>query len=104
MKIKGLPTFKREFKKLKKKHYPVELVSLCLRAIDEHDIEALKQIDDHALHGNWAGYREFHPARYKSKSKLKFKQEYDQWIVIYRIEHDELVLILAATGDHSLFN
>ncbi|WP_203652163.1 type II toxin-antitoxin system mRNA interferase toxin, RelE/StbE family [Secundilactobacillus yichangensis] len=100
MKIKGLPTFKREFKKLKKKHYPVELVSLCLHAIDEQDAEILTQIDDHALHGNWAGYREFHPARYKSK----FKREYDQWIVIYRIEHEELVLVLVATGDHSLLH
>lgn len=104
MKIKGLPTFKREFKKLKKKHYPVELVALCLHAIDKHDIKILSQINDHALHGNWTGYREFHPARCKSKSKLRFKQEYDQWIVIYRIEHEELVLILVATGNHSLLD
>ena len=59
----------------------------------------LKQIKDHALKGNWRGYREFHPARYGNYGK-----NYDNWIVIYQLDHDELILLLVATGSHEILN
>lgn len=46
---------------------------------------------DHALTGNWTGHRECHIP--------------PDWLLIYRIEDDVLVLTLARTGTHNdLFN
>ncbi|MCL2672659.1 MAG: type II toxin-antitoxin system YafQ family toxin, partial [Clostridiales bacterium] len=42
---------------------------------------------DHALSGNWTDYRECHIE--------------PDWLLIYRIENDILVLVLARTGTHS---
>ncbi|MDR1622030.1 MAG: type II toxin-antitoxin system YafQ family toxin [Synergistaceae bacterium] len=43
------------------------------------------QYKDHSLKGEWAGYREFHAE--------------DDWIVIYRVVGE--FLVLARTGTHS---
>lgn len=42
---------------------------------------------DHDLSGNWAGYRECHIR--------------PDWLLIYRIENDVLMLTLTRTGSHS---
>ncbi len=42
---------------------------------------------DHALSGNWAGYRECHVQ--------------PNWLLIYRVDGDVLVLTLSRTGSHS---
>ena len=42
---------------------------------------------EHALSGNWAGHRECHIL--------------PDWLLVYRIEDDVLVLTLARTGIHS---
>lgn len=46
---------------------------------------------DHALSGNWNGYRECHIL--------------PDWLLIYKLEDNILILTLARTGTHSnLFN
>lgn len=99
MEIKYTSSFLRELKKLRKKHYPVKLLSNCLKAISEQDINTLRRIKDHALQGKWNGYREFHPSRYSNYGK-----NYDQWIVVYKINKDQLVLTLISTGTHEILN
>jgi mRNA interferase YafQ len=42
---------------------------------------------DHALSGNWTGYRECHIT--------------PDWLLVYRIKNDILVLMLTRTGSHS---
>ena len=42
---------------------------------------------DHALTGDWVGHRECHIL--------------PDWLLVYRIENDVLVLTLARTGTHS---
>ncbi len=42
---------------------------------------------DHALSGNWGGHRECHVL--------------PDWLLIYRIDNDVLVLTLSRTGSHS---
>lgn len=42
---------------------------------------------DHALSGNWSGHRECHVL--------------PDWLLIYRIDDDVLVLTLSRTGSHS---
>ncbi|GAA2867088.1 hypothetical protein [Lactobacillus intestinalis] len=45
------PTYKKELKKLKRKNYPVELISICLKAILENDTSKLKKMKHHQLKG-----------------------------------------------------
>jgi len=42
---------------------------------------------DHALTGNWIGHRECHLT--------------PDWLLIYRIEKENLILVLTRTGTHS---
>ena len=42
---------------------------------------------DHALSGNWAGYRECHVQ--------------PDWLLVYHLEQNLLVLVLTRTGTHS---
>lgn len=42
---------------------------------------------DHALIGDYKGYRDLHIT--------------PDWLLIYKIEHKELILILSRTGSHS---
>ena len=46
-----------------------------------------KKNRDHALTGDWVGHRECHIL--------------PDWLLVYRIENDVLVLTLARTGTHS---
>lgn len=43
---------------------------------------------DHTLSGNWAGHRECHVL--------------PDWLLVYRIDDDVLVLTLSRTGSHSV--
>ena len=97
--IKQTPSFERKLKKLAKKHFPISLLKPCLKALVEQDNGTLEQIKDHALKGKWHGYREFHPARYGNYGKV-----YDNWIVIYQLDHEELVLLLVTTGSHEILD
>ncbi|MDR2513813.1 MAG: type II toxin-antitoxin system YafQ family toxin, partial [Christensenellaceae bacterium] len=46
-----------------------------------------EKYSDHALTGNWIGHRDCHIQ--------------NDWLLIYRIEEDSLVLVLSRTGTHS---
>ena len=99
MQIIGTKSFIRDLKKLKKKHFPIDLLKPCLKAIVDQDKDVLKQIKDHALTGQWHGYREFHPSRMGN-----YGNTFDSWIVIYRIERNQLTLLLISTGNHGILD
>lgn len=67
--------------------------SLNINLIDEiitklaHREQLPEQFKDHALSGNWGGHRECHIQ--------------PDWLLIYRVENDLLVLTLTRTGTHS---
>lgn len=42
---------------------------------------------DHKLSGEWNGYRDCHIT--------------PDWVLIYKIDHNELILVLSRTGSHS---
>lgn len=92
------PTYKKELKKLKKKNYPIKLITQCLKAIIAQDNKILKKIKHHSLQGNWKRFNEFHPGRLSSNSNLN----YDQWIVIYTFSKNKLILTLVSTGNHEI--
>lgn len=85
--IRRTPSFKRDFKRIKKKHFDENLFVDALKALMLEDTQLLTlKYKDHALTGNWKGYRELHILQ--------------NWILIYRIDEDELQLVLTRTGTH----
>lgn len=99
MKVARTKIFDRNFRKLARKNYPVDLITDCVEAIINKDENTLTKIHDHSLKGKWKGYKAFHPARLGNKGR----KEYDGWVVIYEIRKQELVLVLVDTGDHSRY-
>ena len=81
------PRFKRDYKALVKKHYDMGLFEAAVRALVAQDADILStRYRDHALKGEWEGYRELHIS--------------GDWLLIYRINERELQLVLTRTGSH----
>ena len=77
--------FKKDYKKAIKRNLPIDLLDEIIRKLaDGKNLPEKNR--DHALSGNWAGFRECHIM--------------SDWLLIYRIEAEMLVLTLARTGTH----
>ena len=88
--VKLTTQFKKDYKLAMKQRRDIALLDgvIALLADGEQLPETNK---DHALTGNWKGYRECHVA--------------PDWLLIYKVDHGVLVLTLTRTGTHSeLFN
>lgn len=77
--------FKRDYKKASKRNLPIELLDDIIRKLAEGE-KLPEKNRDHALSVNWVGFRECHIL--------------PDWLLIYRVEVDILVLTLARTGTH----
>lgn len=76
--------FKRDYKRLKRQGASLsKLLNVIEQLVDEKALD--QRYLDHALKGNWRGYRECHLE--------------PDWLLIYRVEGD--LLELARTGSHS---
>ena len=80
------PNFKRDFKLIQKRGYEIELLKEIVTKLATGE-ELPERNRDHALTGNYNGFRECH---------IK-----PDWLLIYRIENEELILYLTRTGTHS---
>ena len=78
--------FKKDYKLAMKRHLDIELLDDIIRALSRGETLPEKN-RDHELSGDWAGHRECHIQ--------------PDWLLVYRIEDDVLVLTLARTGMHS---
>ena len=78
--------FKKGYKLAIKRHLDIDLLDDIIRALSRGEALAEKN-KDHELSGNWAGYRECHIQ--------------PDWLLVYRIDDDILVLTLVCTGTHS---
>lgn len=78
--------FKKDYKMAMKRHLKIEFLDDIIRKLSNGE-ELSKKNSDHALTGNWIGYRECHIQ--------------PDWLLVYRIENDLLVLTLSRTGTHS---
>ena len=59
----------------------------AINCIVYNNLELLKtKYKDHALSGNWQGYRELHIE--------------SDWLLIYKINKDVVILTLVRTGSH----
>ena len=78
--------FKKDYKLAMKQGKDISLIDDCIRKLAAR-IELEPKYRDHDLTGNWQGHRECHVQ--------------SDWLLIYRIEGDDLILVLARTGSHS---
>ena len=78
--------FKKDLKLAKKRGYDLDLLNDVVETLANQ-----QQLDtkyrDHSLSGNFAEFRECHIQ--------------PDWLLIYRIDNEELFLLLARTGTHS---
>ena len=84
--IKPSSRFKRDMKLVKKRGYDQRLIENVIRTLAAGE-ELDKKYRDHLLLGDYAGFHECHIT--------------PDWLLIYRMEGDVLVLTLARTGSHS---
>ncbi|MDD7774107.1 MAG: type II toxin-antitoxin system YafQ family toxin [Eubacteriales bacterium] len=78
--------FKRDYKLAMKRHLRIDLLDDVIRMLSRGELLPEKY-RDHTLTGNWIGYRECHLL--------------PDWLLVYRVEDDILVLTLVRTGTHS---
>ena len=78
--------FKRDYKLAIKRRRNIALLDDVIRLLADGEILP-EEYNDHALTGNWLGHRECHIA--------------PDWLLIYRLEEELLVLTLTRTGSHS---
>lgn len=84
--VKTTTQFKKDYKLAMKRGLKIALLEDVIAALAMG--EALPEKNkDHTLTGNWAGYRECHIQ--------------PDWLLVYYIENDVLVLTLSRTGTHS---
>lgn len=78
--------FKKDLKAIIKRGYDVSLLDNIIDQLLK-GIELPEKNKDHTLAGNWNGYRECHIT--------------PDWLLIYKVDNDILVLTLTRTGTHS---
>jgi mRNA interferase YafQ len=87
--VKQTSRFKRDYKAAKKRGYDIpELRKIVFMLANDEPLPPMNR--DHALTGDWFGYRECH---------IK-----NDWLLVYKKEEDVLVLTLTRTGTHSDLN
>lgn len=78
--------FKRDLKRIQKRGLELELLKNVIRLLlEEKTLD--EKYRDHALTGNYRGFRECHIQ--------------PDWLLIYAIDHNELILTASRTGSHS---
>ena len=81
--------FKKDLKTIIKRGYDISLLNTVVEELLKGN-PLPSHNRDHALTGNWKNHRECHIT--------------PDWLLIYRIEKDVLVLTLTRTGTHSDFS
>jgi mRNA interferase YafQ len=78
--------FKKDYKLAEKRGLPIILLDDCIRMLAAGG-ELPPKYRDHDLLGNWRGHRECHIQ--------------GDWVLIYHIKNNDLILVLSRTGTHS---
>lgn len=84
--VKYTTAFKRDYKLAMRRGMRIELLEKVVELL-AMEKPLPEKCRDHVLTGNWEGHRECHIQ--------------PDWLLVYRIEEDVLVLTLARTGTHS---
>ena len=84
--IRQTATFKKSLKKMLKRGKDIQKISKVIALLCTGE-PLPPQYKDHALSGNLTGLRDCHIE--------------NDWVLLYKIENDILILTLADTGTHS---
>ena len=84
--VKPTIKFQKDLKKIKKRGYNISLLTEVIKILAS-GMSLPEKNRDHALSGNFSKYRECHIS--------------PDWLLIYEIDNDDLILILTRTGTHS---
>ena len=84
--IKYQTAFKKDFQRIKKRGYDIRLLENVIENLTS-GVKLDERYRDHALSGDWGGFRECHIA--------------PDWLLIYQIDGNELILFLTRTGTHA---
>ncbi len=85
-KVEASSRFKRDVKRLSRRGYNIELLKgIVLQLADGKPLPAKNE--DHPLKGKWSKYRECHVT--------------GDWLLVYKVELETLILALSRTGTHS---
>ena len=84
--IKYHTMFKKDFKRIKKRGSDISRLEKIVELL-ANEVPLPEQFKDHNLSGNYNGFRECHIA--------------PDWLLIYQVNNNELVLVLSRTGSHS---
>lgn len=88
--IKYTTQFKKDYKLAKRRNMNLDLLKDIVNKLAD-GVPLEEKYKDHPLTGDWIGHRECHIL--------------PDWLLVYRIEDDVLILTLSRTGTHSdLFN
>lgn len=87
--IKRTSQFKKDYKLAVKRGFKINLLKEVVSLLANGQPLPEKN-KDHTLTGNWKGYRECHIE--------------PDWLLVYRISEDKLILSLTRTGTHSDFD
>lgn len=84
--IKYQTAFKKDYKRIVRRGYDVRLLEKVIGLLAEQK-PLPEHYHDHNLTGNYAGCRECHIT--------------PDWLLIYEVDGNELILYLTRTGSHS---
>jgi len=84
--IRYYSSFKKDYKRIVKRGYDVSRLEEVLSLLANNETLP-ERFHDHQLAGEYLGCRECHIT--------------PDWLLIYEINHDELLLLLTRTGTHS---
>ena len=85
-KIRPTTKFQKDLKRIKKREYEISLLTEVIKKLAA-GIQLPQKNRDHELTGDYCGCRECHIT--------------PDWLLIYEIDGDELILYLTRTGSHS---
>ena len=85
--IKYQSAFKKDYKRIVKRGYDIRLLEEVISILANQE-PLPEKFRDHSLLGKYTGCRECHIT--------------PDWLLIYEIDGDELILYLTRTGSHSV--
>ena len=86
MMIKYHKLFKKDLKRIMRRGYNIELLKKVIDLLAKQELLPEKY-KDHNLSGDYIGYRECHIT--------------PDWLLVYQIRENELILVLTRSGTHS---
>ncbi len=84
--IKPTTRFQKDLKRIKRRGYDISLLTAVIKRLADGE-QLPEKNRDHSLNGDYSRCRECHIT--------------PDWLLVYEIDHGELILYLTRTGTHS---